>query len=254
MSCYLCVLDFEATCWENVVKDSQEIIEFPSVLYRLDPVYEEDVRKLAGAGAGAGDTDNGVANNEDTGSTSVAVEQQCLEQEETYKEPIIRKYIPTLIDEFARYVRPVLNPKLSPFCTKLTGINQQTVDGADIFEKVYSDHHQWLLSLVPPDAQFAFVTVGNWDIQTMLPKEIKNKKLRLYGIYKRFINIKAEFDYFYGQKSGSMVNMLNLLGLPLEGKHHSGIDDTRNTAKILLKMLDDGHTEFQVQTVYRPFS
>ena len=34
--------------------------------------------------------------------------------------------------------------------------------------------------------------------------------------------------------------MLNLLDMELIGKHHSGIDDCRNTANILIKMLKEG--------------
>ena len=34
---YLCVLDFEATCWKDSTnKEKMEIIEFPSVLYKID--------------------------------------------------------------------------------------------------------------------------------------------------------------------------------------------------------------------------
>lgn len=37
MEYYLCVLDFEATCWENSENVEQmEIIEFPSVLYKIN--------------------------------------------------------------------------------------------------------------------------------------------------------------------------------------------------------------------------
>ncbi len=37
MEYYLCVLDFEATCWqENKPKKITEIIEFPSVLYKVN--------------------------------------------------------------------------------------------------------------------------------------------------------------------------------------------------------------------------
>ena len=38
-----------------------------------------------------------------------------------------------------------------------------------------------------------------------------------------------------------MTGMLNFLKIKLEGRHHSGIDDTRNIAKIMLKMINDGH-------------
>ncbi len=38
---YLCILDFEATCWENDRNDAmQEIIEFPSILYQIHKTRE----------------------------------------------------------------------------------------------------------------------------------------------------------------------------------------------------------------------
>ena len=33
------------------------------------------------------------------------------------------------VDEFQSYVKPVVNPTLTPFCTQLTGIEQSWVDG-----------------------------------------------------------------------------------------------------------------------------
>ena len=37
------------------------------------------------------------------------------------------------MDSWREYVRPVLHPALSDFCTSLTDISQETVDGADTF-------------------------------------------------------------------------------------------------------------------------
>jgi inhibitor of KinA sporulation pathway (predicted exonuclease) len=34
-----------------------------------------------------------------------------------------------------------------------------------------------------------------------------------------------------------MEEMLELSGLKLEGKHHSGIDDARNLARVVIKQL-----------------
>lgn len=34
----------------------------------------------------------------------------------------------------------------------------------------------------------------------MLPKEIKNKKSQYHKVYKSYINIKDEFEYFYKKK------------------------------------------------------
>lgn len=198
MSIYLCVLDFEATCWntKNNNLDKQEIIEFPSVLYELDSNYNL-----------------------------------------------------SYIGEFSKYVKPTFNPILSDFCTGLTGITQEQVNSAETIEKVYERHYQWLISNTKSKADIYIITCGAWDLNTMLKKEVKNKKLRYYSVYKRYINIKDEFEYFYKKKAGGMVKMLDELGLKLDGRHHSGIDDTKNIAKILIKMIGDSHTDFKINNV-----
>ena len=191
MKYYLCVLDFETTCWEGSLnKDHMEIIEFPSVLYEID---------------------------EENGLT---------------------KYI----SEFAYYVRPTIHPILTNFCTELTGIKQETVDNAETIDIVYNNHIKWLNKNVPYGSILIIATCGSWDLMTQLPREIKNKNLKSNKYYKSYINVKTEFNYFYQHKSGSMSNMLKFLGIKLEGRIHSGIDDTKNIAKIMLKMIDDGHT------------
>ena len=38
-----------------------------------------------------------------------------------------------------------------------------------------------------------------------------------------------------------MVGMLQYLKLKLDGMHQSGIDDTKNIAKIMIKMIKDDH-------------
>jgi 3'-5' exoribonuclease 1 len=42
----------------------------------------------------------------------------------------------TIVDELDSFVRPVVEPKLSQFCTALTTIKQAEVDGADMFPAV----------------------------------------------------------------------------------------------------------------------
>ncbi|KPI88766.1 hypothetical protein ABL78_2145 [Leptomonas seymouri] len=46
--------------------------------------------------------------------------------------------------EFHRYVRPLRNPKLTAFCTELTGITQEMVDQADTLPVVVEQFQQWL--------------------------------------------------------------------------------------------------------------
>ena len=199
MISYICVLDFEATCWndDKIDKSQVEIIEFPSILYKLD------------------------SNN------------KKLEK----------------IGEFHEYVKPILHPILSDFCTQLTGIKQETVNKADVFENVFKRHYLWLKSNVKNFDEFTFLTCGAWDLKIQLQRELNNKKIKNKDEYKYFINIKDEFEYFYKRKIGGMVQMLNYMKLTLDGHHHSGIDDCRNISKILNKTVKEGHTDFKVNYV-----
>lgn len=55
-----------------------------------------------------------------------------------------------IVAEFHRYVKPVRNAKLTPFCTELTGITQDMVDHADTLPVVVEQFQQWLETDVYP--------------------------------------------------------------------------------------------------------
>ena len=74
---------------------------------------------------------------------------------------------------------------------------------------------------------------------------------------KRWINLKKVFPVHFYDKSQKpnivrdvsdvkkavtrgMASMLKTCSLPLIGRHHSGIDDARNIAAIVLKVMEDG--------------
>ncbi|GBO42670.1 ERI1 exoribonuclease 3, partial [Araneus ventricosus] len=68
---------------------------------------------------------------------------------------------------FHSYVRPVINPELTKFCTQLTGITQEMVDDQDIFEDVFEKFQVWMQEekLLERNTKIAFVTVGDWDLK-----------------------------------------------------------------------------------------
>ena len=91
------------------------------------------------------------------------------------------------------------------------------------------------------------VTCGDWDLRSCLRKEAFVKKIALPDYLKSWINIKKVFtttaeppkDSAHVAVS-SMVEMLKIMGIPLAGKHHSGIDDAKNIASVAIKMLENG--------------
>lgn len=141
--------------------------------------------------------------------------------------------------EFHTYVRPTANPLLTQFCTELTGITQDNVDGQPILAEVLERFHEWYTShdLHNPDISSCFVTCGDWDLKTMLPNQCRNFGLKKRAYFQRWINIKRVFQAATGVRAKGMPFMLNHFGLELEGRHHSGIDDSRNIAKILIELI-----------------
>lgn len=92
---------------------------------------------------------------------------------------------------FHYYVRPVFHPKLSKFCTELTGITQDKVDGGQKLENILELFEVWLKQ--NNINNFVFVTCGDWDLKTCLKYEAKEKKIVLPEYFKQFINVKKIF-------------------------------------------------------------
>jgi len=146
-------------------------------------------------------------------------------------------------DEFQFFVKPVLNPTLTKFCTELTGIQQDQVENGTSLPEVLKKYDSWLSERGILNESFAFVTCGDWDLKTMLPNQCDNLKLSSNDYFKKWVNIKKVFCNFYRTKRlKGMAEMLEFLKLDLLGKHHSGIDDCRNICRILQKMVQDGCT------------
>ncbi|KAK3280675.1 hypothetical protein CYMTET_11495 [Cymbomonas tetramitiformis] len=152
------------------------------------------------------------------------------------------------------FVRPTRQPTLSMFCTKLTSIRQHDVDEADTLPQVLEATDRFITQLLHKRGSttddIVFVTCGDWDLRTMLPKQCQFESIKYPKYFRRWINVKKPFETLYTQKAGGMENMLKKLNLKLEGTHHRGIDDSRNIAKLLRKLIQDGyHTSKLLQCI-----
>ncbi|MFC1571976.1 hypothetical protein ACFL6M_00095 [Candidatus Eisenbacteria bacterium] len=58
-----------------------------------------------------------------------------------------------------------------------------------------------------------------------------------------FLNLKMMFVAARGIEPCGMKRALSLLGIPLDGQHHRGIDDARNITRILIAMLSENMVE-----------
>lgn len=132
------------------------------------------------------------------------------------------------IDEFWTFIKPVRHSKLTSFCTELTSITQQDVDDAPEYRDAISQFKQWLFQY----QNFVFCSWGDYD-KAQFEQDCGFHR-EPYPIPAPHINIKTQFSKAQGvRKKQGMADALKLANIPLEGKHHRGIDDARNMAKLM---------------------
>ncbi|KAJ3277787.1 ERI1 exoribonuclease 3 [Borealophlyctis nickersoniae] len=147
-----------------------------------------------------------------------------------------------IVAEFHSYVKPLVHPTLTAFCTQLTGIEQSTVDAAPTFPQVYTAFLDFISTYNLTSSNALIITCGDWDLKTMLPSQLVTTPIPapVTPLLTSWANIKEPFKAKYRGMTYGMKSMLNTLGLELEGRHHSGIDDSRNIAKIVRCMVAGG--------------
>ncbi|EEB15175.1 3' histone mRNA exonuclease, putative [Pediculus humanus corporis] len=147
-------------------------------------------------------------------------------------------------DCFRMYCKPRINPKLSQYCMELTGITQEQVDNAETFDKVLSHYNNWLKkhNLGTKNKRYAVVTDGNWDMSKFLVSQCHYSNVPIPKWGKTWVNLKKTFKNFYqkGENRICLKTMLEMLNMEFIGRPHCGLDDAKNIARILLKMIYDG--------------
>ncbi|XP_073399132.1 ERI1 exoribonuclease 2 [Dendrobates tinctorius] len=197
---YLIVIDFESTCWKDTKHYGQEIIEFPAVL--INTTHGE------------------------------------------------------IESEFHMYVQPQEHPVLSNFCMELTGIKQQQVDDGVPLKICLSQFSTWIQKLqkerhiifpgvlpAPTSSEqkmCGFVTWSDWDLGVCLLYECRRKQLRKPDILNSWIDLRLTYKLFYNRKPKGLNGALQDVGIEFSGREHSGLDDSRNTARLAWRMICDG--------------
>lgn len=79
-----------------------------------------------------------------------------------------------------------------------------------------------------------------WDMARFLRGQCEISEIPYPKWAKRWINVRKSFSNFYDLTKVKLTTMLEHLGLVFEGHHHSGLDDSRNIARVVLCLLRDG--------------
>ena len=86
-------------------------------------------------------------------------------------------------DSFHSLIKPVINPILTEFCTKLTGISQDDVNKAPRFIEVFKSFEKWLEKhrlTTEPGHSFAILTDGPWDLARFLKNQCAVSSIENY--------------------------------------------------------------------------
>jgi len=139
--------------------------------------------------------------------------------------------------EFRQFCLPVEEPRLSRFCTELTGITQQQLETEGVpLQTCLVLFKRWLESLELDLSRVAACTWSDWDLTRCLASECRRKQLSVPVCLQRWLDIRSVYRTFYQRRPAGLVGALLELGLIFEGREHSGIADARNTARLAWRM------------------
>jgi inhibitor of KinA sporulation pathway (predicted exonuclease) len=137
--------------------------------------------------------------------------------------------------EFNRFVRPILNPYLSPFCQELTTISQAEVDRADTFPEVIEVFQDWALIF---EEEYLLCSWGNFDKQQLI------QDCRLHDLDEDWvsphINLKRQYQEIKRlSRPRGLKRSVAAEGFEFTGTHHRAIDDADNLVKVFRSHLDE---------------
>jgi inhibitor of KinA sporulation pathway (predicted exonuclease) len=147
-----------------------------------------------------------------------------------------------MVDSRQVYVKPEWSKSLTPFCTQLTGITNETLANAGTLRDAVQQFDSYVYtSFITSNKSFCLITDGSWDLKYCLRAEAAAKGIKLAAHYSRFFDLRNEFQLHKNAPHATNLNaMLEYLGLTMEGRHHSGISDCMNISKIVARLIKDG--------------
>jgi len=122
---------------------------------------------------------------------------------------------------------------ISKFCTELTTLTQKDVDSGISFKDACE-----ILVNEYNSKNYVWASYGFYD-RNQFAIQCKRDNVE-YPLSNAHINVKLLFALKYSlRRDVGMSKALKILGMPLLGIHHRGVDDAMNIAKILSKILFD---------------
>lgn len=122
--------------------------------------------------------------------------------------------------------------EVSIYCSQLTTLTQEMLDkdGVTLGEAIIILRDEY------KSQELTWASYGDFD-KKMLKNQTQKWNIP-FPMSENHINVKKEFGKINGKAIG-MARALEVLNIPLEGTHHRGVDDAKNIAKIVWRILNN---------------
>ncbi len=140
-----------------------------------------------------------------------------------------------VLGSYNRFVRPIINPILSPFCRELTSISQEDVNRAHTFPNVIEEFQDWIGIF---EEDYLLCSWGSFD-KTMLERDCLLHDLSDDWL-QQHINIKRQYHQLKRlHRPCGLKRAVVKEGFEFTGIQHRGISDAENLAKVFTKYVDE---------------
>lgn len=138
--------------------------------------------------------------------------------------------------EYNRFVKPILNPRLSPYCKELTSIEQSDVDRAKKFDVVADEFQDWIG--IFEDEDYLLCSWGAFDRKMLIQDCILHDMEPEWA--EKHIDLKRQYQELRRlDKPHGLMKAIRQNGFEFEGIHHRAISDAFNLSKLFKAYLDE---------------
>ncbi len=174
------------------------------------------------------------------------LEATCWE----YKNPLMKEEIieigaykvdenGVIESEFDRLVKPSKSVGVSSYCTRVTGIRNSDLVGADAWPHVYAEFIDWIDDIAENYILMAWGQKDyDWIIADCKYHGIETPEfnyLDMKETYRRIRNLK---------KATGFMKVLDREGIEFEGDEHNALDDSYGLTKLYLKYQHEWYNYF----------
>ncbi len=139
------------------------------------------------------------------------------------------------VDNFNKYVKPIIYERLNPFVEELTGITQETLSNAEMFPEVYKQFIDFI-----GDKDSVFCVWGTSDISELY-RNADIHSLTKTALPRKYINIQPYVSLHFHFPVKNLLRLehaVQALNIPVKNTFHDAYNDAFYTAEILKKIYN----------------